>query len=52
MGGRSITYQAEDPFIREEYKRMLAIEGVEFDMPDWAYTGEIPTGHTLQVSGP
>ena len=52
MGGRSITYQAEDPFIREEYKRMLSLEGVEFDMPDWAYTGEVPVGHTLQVSGP
>ena len=52
MGGRSITYQEEDPYIREEYKRMLAIEGVEFDMPDWAYTGEVPTGHTLKISGP
>ncbi len=52
MGGRSITYQAEDPFVREEYRRMLAEEGVPFDMPDWAYTGETPTGHTLEVGGP
>ena len=47
-GGRSITYQLEDPYIREEYKRMLQKEGVEFQMPDWVYTGAVPTGEKLE----
>ena len=51
-GGRSITYHLEDPYIREEYKRMLANEGVEFQMPDWVYDEEVPTGHVLEVAGP
>lgn len=33
-GGNQIPYPAEDPHIRREYQRMLAIEGVEMDMPD------------------
>jgi hypothetical protein len=51
-GGRSITYRNEDPQIREEYKRMLATEGVSFQMPDWAYEGSAPEGETLDIAGP
>jgi quercetin dioxygenase-like cupin family protein len=51
-GGRSITYGNEDPHIREEYKRMLAKEGVSFQMPDWAYEGIAPEGETLDIAGP
>jgi hypothetical protein len=36
-GGRTIHYPEEDPFIREEYKRRLAAEGVEFTMPESAF---------------
>lgn len=36
-GGRTITYAKEDPFVREEYRRMIEKEGVEFRMPDWVY---------------
>ncbi len=50
-GGRSITYFREDPFIREEYKRMLSAEGVGFDMPDWVYDEHAPTDH-LEIKGP
>ena len=51
-GGRSITYHLEDPFIREEYKRMLQPDGVDFAMPDWAYEKDAPTGHLLEIGGP
>ena len=33
-GGRTILYHEEDPFIRQEYERRLAAEGVAFTMPD------------------
>ena len=33
-GGNQIPYELEDPYIRAEYRRMLALEGVEFDMPE------------------
>jgi quercetin dioxygenase-like cupin family protein len=36
-GGRTILYHEEDPFIRDEYKRRLAAEGVEFTMPESAF---------------
>jgi quercetin dioxygenase-like cupin family protein len=32
QGGRSISYRTEDPFIREEYQRVLAAEGVQMQM--------------------
>ena len=51
-GGRSITYHNEDPYIRAEYTRMLAKEGVSFQMPDWAYDGAAPEGESLEISGP
>ncbi|MEX2598967.1 MAG: cupin domain-containing protein [Dehalococcoidia bacterium] len=50
-GGRSIPYNLEDPYIREEYKRMLDKGGVEFQMPEWVYTERIPTGHELEKLG-
>ena len=35
-GGTSIPYWMEDPFVREEYERMLAKEGVQSRMdPSW-----------------
>ena len=37
-GGRSIGYRAEDPHIREEFRRLLAEEGGEFAMPADAYS--------------
>lgn len=46
-GGRSITYQMEDPYVREYYKKRLSEEGVEFQMPDWVYTEKLPTDHVL-----
>jgi quercetin dioxygenase-like cupin family protein len=48
-GGRSITYALEDPYIREEYRRMLAAEDVEFQMPAWVYDQNAPTGHTMDM---
>ena len=36
-GGRTILYHEEDPFIRQEYRRRLAAEGVDFTMPDSAF---------------
>lgn len=36
-GGSSISYDTEDPFIREEYQRELAKTGVPFDMPREVY---------------
>lgn len=36
-GGRSIGYHSEDPFIRDEYRRRLADERVDFKMPDDVY---------------
>jgi hypothetical protein len=51
-GGRTITYRNEDPFIREEYRRRLEAEGVEFQMPEWVYTGQAPEGAEFQVAGP
>ena len=36
-GGMSIAYRDEDPFIREEYRRMLELEEVEFSMPAEAF---------------
>ena len=36
-GGRTILYHEEDPFIRQEYQRRLASEGVAFAMPDTAF---------------
>lgn len=36
-GGRSIGYAQEDPRIREEYKKALAEDGVEFNMPESLY---------------
>src|SRR5260370_41156832 len=36
-GGRTILYHDEDPFIRGEYRRRLAAEGVDFTMPDSAF---------------
>lgn len=37
QGGRSIGYPQEDPFIREEFGRMLAKVGVSSTMPDSLY---------------
>ncbi len=51
-GRRSITSRNEDPHIREEYRPMLAAEGVQFQMPDWAYEGTVPEGEMLKISGP
>ncbi len=39
-GGRTILYHQEDPFIRQEFRRRLAAEGVQFTMPDSAF--EVP----------
>ncbi|MBV9173576.1 MAG: cupin domain-containing protein [Chloroflexi bacterium] len=36
-GGRTILYHEEDPFIRTEYRRRLAEEGVQFAMPESAF---------------
>ena len=36
-GGRTILYHEEDPFIRQEYRRRLTAEGVDFTMPDSAF---------------
>jgi hypothetical protein len=36
-GGRTILYHEEDPFIRDEYRRRLSLEGVDFTMPDNAF---------------
>lgn len=33
-GGNQIPYPDEDPHVRAEYERMLALEGVTIDMPD------------------
>jgi quercetin dioxygenase-like cupin family protein len=33
-GGNQIPYPDEDPHVRAEYERMLALEGVAIDMPD------------------
>lgn len=48
-GGRSITYQKEDPFIRQEYQRMLGSEGAQFTMPEQVYTEGLRTDHVLEV---
>ncbi len=36
-GGRSISYRSEDPFIRQEYERVLAEHGIESQMPEDLY---------------
>lgn len=33
-GGNQIPYTEEDPYVRAEYERMLAINGVQIDMPE------------------
>jgi hypothetical protein len=39
-GGASISFPTEDPMIRKTYQDELAKEGVEFTMPDSAYTSD------------
>ena len=43
-GGRTILYHEEDPFIRDEFRRRLTEDGVEFTMPASAF--EVPHAAT------
>lgn len=36
-GGKSVSYRSEDPYVREEYERVIAREGVTFTMPPETY---------------
>lgn len=36
-GGKSISYRSEDPYVREEYVRVIGKEGVAFTMPPETY---------------
>jgi mannose-6-phosphate isomerase-like protein (cupin superfamily) len=36
-GGRSVEYRNEDPYFREEFERMLALDGLTSTMPDSFY---------------
>jgi len=42
-GGRTILYPEEDTFIRDEYRRRLSEEGVQFTMPDSAFEPKTST---------
>ena len=50
-GGRAIAYPDQDPYVREEFERMIGLEGLESTMPEWAYTDYAPPPGAADVGG-
>ena len=50
-GGNAIAFPDQDPAIRKEFERMIALEGLESTMPEWAYTDYAPPPGAADVGG-